>query len=241
MQKIHEREGTALLGNQTQERHALVTDFAQSAAYSEALRIFYANVRFQWENSTSRPARARSLLVATPVACGDYAAVAANLAIVAAQSGTDTILVDADLRSPGYAQRFGVEKTSGLSDLLLDESLSPEKIDAALQSTFVPGLRLLSAGTTSSQAATLLFSPRLEKVVQSLYQRPATTENENALVIFHSPPVLAGADAALIGAQVEQTALAIIAGHTTRAQAKQAQEQLQQAHAHLIGVVLLNL
>ncbi len=233
------------MGNQTQEQHALVTDFAQSTAYSEALRTFYANVRFQWKNSTSRPALAHSLLITTPVACGDYAAVAANLAIVAAQSGTDTILVDADLRSPVYAQRFGVEKTSGLSDLLLDEALTPEKIDAALQSTFVPRLRLLGAGTgvatASLQAATLLFSPGLEKIAQSLYQLPDTTENGNALVIFHSPPVLAGADAALIGAQVEQTALAIIAGHTTRAQAKQAQEQLHQAHAHLIGIVMLNL
>ena len=231
------------LGNQTQEQHALITDFVQSTAYSEALRTFYANIRFQWEKSASRLARAHSLLIATPVAYGDYAAVAANLAIVAAQSGTDTILVDADLRSPGYAQRFGVEQTNGLSDLLLTESLTPEKIDAALQSTFVPGLRLLGAGggVAGSRAATLLFSPRLEKVVQSLYQRPATTENENALVIFHSPPVLAGADAALIGAQVEQTALAIIADHTTRAQAKQAQEQLLQARAHLTGIVMLNL
>jgi Mrp family chromosome partitioning ATPase len=233
------------LGNQTQEQHALVTDFVQSTAYSEALRTFYANVRFQWENSAGRPARAHSLLIVTPVAYGDYAAVAANLAIVVAQSGTDTILVDADLRSPSYTQRLGVEQTNGLSELLLDESLTPEKIDAALQSTFVPRLRLLGAGAgvaaASSQAATLLFSPRLEKIAQSLYQRPDTTENENALVIFHSPPVLAGADAALIAAQVEQTALAIIAGHTTRAQAKQAQEQLQQARAHLIGVVMLNL
>ncbi len=231
------------MGNQTQEKHTLLTDFAHSTAYSEALRTLYANIRFQWENSTSRPARARSLLIATPVACGDYAAVAANLAIVAAQSGTDTLLVDADLRSASYAQRFGLEKNNGLSDLLLDDALVPEKIDAALQSTFVPRLRLLGAGTGAarSQAATLLFSPRLEQIVQSLYQRPHTTESENALVIFHSPPVLAGADAALLGAQVEQTVLVIIAGHTTRAQAKQAQEQLQQAHAHIIGVVMLHL
>jgi Mrp family chromosome partitioning ATPase len=231
------------LGNRTQEQHALVTDSARSTAYSEALRTFYANIRFQWESSAERPAGARSLLIATPVAFGDYAAVAANLAIVAAQSGTDTILVDADLRSPGYAQRFGVEKSTGLSDLLLDESLTEEKIEAALQTTFVPRLQLLGAGTptSQSQAATLLFSPGLEKIVQCLYRRAGTTENENALVLFHSSPVLAGADASLIGARVEQTVLAIVAGHTTRAQAKQAQEQLQQAHAHLAGVVMLNL
>src|SRR5579859_77274 len=172
------------LGNQTQERHALLTDFAQSTAYSEALRTFYANICFQWEKSANRPARVCSLLITTPVAYGDYAAVAANLAIVAAQSGTDTILVDADLRSPGYAQRFGLEKTTGLSDLLSDESLTTEKIETALQTTFVPHLRLLGAGTSTSQATTLLLSPRLEKIVQCLYQYAETTENEEALVIF---------------------------------------------------------
>jgi Mrp family chromosome partitioning ATPase len=228
------------LGNRSQEQHALLTDFAQNTAYSEALRTFYANIRFQWKNDADRSARAHSLLITTPSAYGDYAAVAANLAIVAAQSGIGTILVDADLRSPGYQQRFGMEKTGGLSELLLDESLTPEKIDAALQSTFVPGLRLLSAGTASAQTTSLLFSPRLEKVAQRLSRLPDTAENESALVIYHSPPVLIGADAALIGAQVEQTALAIIVNHTTRAQAKQAQEQLQQAHAQLVGVVMLN-
>lgn len=228
------------MGNHAQEQHTLLTDFAHSTGYSEALRTFYANIRFQWDNEADRPARARSLLITTPVACGDYAAVAANLAIVAAQSGTPTILVDADLRSPGFARRFGLEKTNGLSDLLLDEALSKEKISEALQSTFVPGLRLLGAGTPGAQAASLLFSPRLEQVVQSLYQCSASTESENALVIFHSSPVLAGADASLIAAQVEQTALAIIVNRTTRAQAIQAQQQLQQAHAHLIGVVMLN-
>jgi len=228
------------LGNQTQEQHTLVTDFARSTAYSEALRTFYANIRFQWEKNAERPARARSLLITTPVAAGDYAAVAANLAIIAAQSGAHTILVDADLSSPGYAQRFGLEKTPGLSDLLADESLTPEKVEAALQMTFVPRLRLLGAGMPTSQPAALLFSPGLEKIVQCLYQYAETTENENALVIFHSSPVLPGAGASLIGAQVEQTVLAIVAGHTTRAQAKQAQEQLQQARAHLIGAVMLN-
>lgn len=226
------------MGNRTQEQHALVTDFARSTSYSEALRTLYANIRFEWEKHRGRSAH--SLLVTTPVAVGDYAAVAANLAIVAAQSGADTILVDADLRSPGYAQRFGLEKTTGLSDLLSDEALTPEKVEAALQTTFVSRLRLLGAGTPTSQPAALLFSPGLEKVVQCLYQKVVKTENENKLVIFHSSPVLAGADASLIGAQVEQTVLAIAAGHTTRAQAKQAQEQLEQARAHLIGVVMLN-
>ena len=60
------------------------------------------------------------------------------------------------------------------------------------------------------------------------------------IVIYHSPPVLAGADASLIGALTEQTLLTVIAGRTTRDQAKQAQEQLEQAHAKLVGAIMLN-
>ena len=51
--------------------------------------------------------------------------------------------------------------------------------------------------------------------------------------------MLLGADASLIGALVEQTFLAVITGQTTRAQAKQAQEQLQQAHAKLAGIIMV--
>jgi Mrp family chromosome partitioning ATPase len=52
--------------------------------------------------------------------------------------------------------------------------------------------------------------------------------------------VLSGADASLLGALTEQTVLAVIMGQTTRVQAKQAQEQLEQAHARLAGVVMLH-
>ena len=164
------------MGNQTQEQRALLTDFAHTTMYSEALRTLYANIRFQWENSAERPACAHSLLIPTPSAYGDYAAVAANLAIVAAQSGSAAILVDADLRTPSYQQRFGLEKTTGLSDLLLDESLTPEKIAAALQSTFIPGLRLLGAGTTSAQASSASTVPASTVSASSLSASPLSVE-----------------------------------------------------------------
>jgi Mrp family chromosome partitioning ATPase len=67
------------------------------------------------------------------------------------------------------------------------------------------------------------------------------TEAGPGLVIFNAPPVLVGPDASLIGALVEQTILTIAKGHTTRTQAKQAQEQLQRAHANLTGIVMLDI
>ncbi len=51
--------------------------------------------------------------------------------------------------------------------------------------------------------------------------------NGPGFVIYHSSPVLAGADASLIGALTEQALLTVVVGRTTREQAKEAQEQIR--------------
>ena len=219
----------------SQEQVALLTDYDAGSAFSEAYHTLYANIRFSWDNEKSKQ---HTLLVTTPSTYAAQATVAANVAIAAAQSGTPTILVDADLRMPGLEQRFGLGKKPGLCDLLLEEAITAQKIEQFLSQTFIAGLRLLSAGTSpTSEGTKLLLSGKLPEVIQGLQQ----CVSEPGLVIFNAPPVLVGPDASLIGALVEQTILTIAKGRTTRAQAKQAQEQLQRAHAHLAGMVMLDI
>ena len=86
-----------------------------------------------------------------------------------------------------------------------------------------------------------MLSTKLDEVVACLSEYLAETETRSSLIIFHSPAVLVGADASLLAALMEQTFLTIIKGHTTREQAKEAQEQLQRAHAKLAGVILLDI
>src|SRR5205085_6371943 len=223
--------------NRSNEQHVLLTDYDSDTAYSEAYRTLFANIRLNWDSASTRP---HTLLLTTPTAHAEEAAAVANVAIAAAQSSISTLLIDADLHTPGLSQRFGLPKGAGLSDLLAEESISPQKIPNYLQSTFIPGLQVLGAGTSPAKGALLLLSAKLEEAVHSICQYQAASETQPGIVIFHSPPVLAGADASLISAQVEQTFLSIIVGHTTRAQAKQAQEQLQRAHAKLAGIIMLN-
>ena len=225
------------MGNRSNEQYVLLTDYDTNTAYSEAYYTLFANIRLNW-NSTST--KQHTLLLTTPTAHAEQEAAVANIAIASAQSSIPTLLVDADLRAPSLQQRFGLAKGPGLSDLLAEESISPQTIPNYLQSTFVPGLQVLGAGTSPGQGALLLLSPKLEEVVSSICQYQAASETQPGVVIFHSPPVLTGADASLIAALVEQTFLSIIVGHTTRAQARQAQEQLQRAHAKLVGIIMLN-
>ena len=122
--------------------------------------------------------------------------------------------------------------------MLIEESVNPEEVASSLQTTFVPGLRLLGAGIATEQAANLMLSPKLEAVISSICRLPEETEIKTSMVIFHGPPVLSSADASLIGALVERTFLTIAEGHTTRIQAKQAQEQLEHAHVKLAGIII---
>jgi Mrp family chromosome partitioning ATPase len=225
------------VGNNANEQYALLTDYDANTAYSEAFHTLFANIRLSWDTEQTEP---HSLLLTTPSTYSEQATAAANLGIVAAQSGIPTLLVDADLRNPGLSQRFGLGKTAGLSDLLKEDSVPPQKLASYLQTTFVPHLRLLGAGNSTSEAATLLLSPNLREVVESIRQYLEETETTPGIILFHSPAVLEGAGTSLLAALVDQTFLTIIKDHTTRAQAKQAQEQLQRAHANLAGIILLN-
>ncbi len=228
-----------------QEQVALLSDYDTGSAYYAAYHTLFANIRFSWNTTQIKQ---HALLLATPAPSAIQATVAANLAIAAAQSGTSTILVDADFATPSLQKRFGTPQNRGLSDLLLTERgsrsqpLFPLLSETLLSETFIPQLRLLSAGTplSHSEQTTLLLSNKLGDVLNALRQTLAESESRACLIVFHAPPVLASMDTAQISSMVDQTFLVISNGSTTRVQAKQAQEQLERAHATLTGLVMLN-
>ncbi len=223
----------------SQEQVALLTDYDAHSAYSRAYHSVYTNIRLNWESDKNRQ---QTILVVTPTDGPAQTSAAANIAIAAAQSGTPTILVDAYWGTSSLHQRFGIHDSTGLSDLLAAETFSFTQVKAALNQTFVPGLRLLSAGQAVAQVQgnSLLFSTlRLQNVLNGL-THTLESEGQSGLIVLHSTPVLAGTEASLLASLVEQTFLFIVAGRTTRTQSKKAHAQLMRAHAHLAGAILLD-
>jgi succinoglycan biosynthesis transport protein ExoP len=217
----------------SQEQVTLLTDYDENSAYSRAYQMLYANISFNWNEAQQQQA---AITFMTPSSYAGQATVAANIAIVAARNGTPTIIVDADLRTPTLQQRFGVNANAGLGDLLAHSTGA--SVSDVLCETFVPKLYLLSAGTGSPQGLQVHDLPILHRIVDEL--RHSLASNGSGLIVFNSPAVLANPDATLISSIVDQVFLLIVAGNTTRQQAKQAQEQLQHAHATLTGVVMLD-
>jgi Mrp family chromosome partitioning ATPase len=221
----------------SQEQFTLLTDYDAGSAYSTAYHTLYANIRFNWD---SERVKQQTILITTPTSNPRQSEIVANVTVAAAQNGTPTIVVDADFRTPSLQQRFSVGESKGLSDLLKGNVPVSQALASHLCTTFIPGLRLLCTGKAPIQTPYPLLSEQLGDVIAGLRQFLADTENKPSLVIFNSPPVLAGLESSAISSVVEQTFLTITVGRTTRTQAKQAQEQLQRAHAKLAGVILLD-
>lgn len=228
------------MGILRQEQVTLLTDYDTNSAYYQAFSSLYTTICFDWENTKDRQ---RAIALTAPTSFTGETTAAANLAIIAAQTGTPTILVDADLHTPTLQQRFGINQQPGLSDLLTGATAQPSTaLRAYLSDTFIHDLHLLGAGTGTNKGKFFgpLLASQLRTLVTQLRHYLAETETRPGLIIFHTPPVLAQNDAALISTCVDQTFLVIATGQTTRTQARRAQEQLERAHTHLAGIIMLN-
>lgn len=188
----------------------------------EAFRRLRTNLQFSQVDTGLR-----SLMV-TSANPGDGKSInAANLAIVMAQAGHSVVLVDADLRRPVQHKIFDLPAAPGLTDALLeaDDALS------FVWETETPNLRLMPCGKRAPNPAELVGSARM----QALLARLQTVAE---VVILDAPPVMAVADAQILGRQVEGVLLVIDARSTSRAAASRAADALRQVGANLLGAVV---
>jgi non-specific protein-tyrosine kinase len=201
----------------------LVTITDPRSPVSEAYRALRTNLSFY---NLDKPLR--TLVVTSPAGGEGKSTTIANLAVVMAQSGRRTILVDCDLRRPSLHELFGLSLEPGLTNLVLEEMGEPP-----LQKTAIDNLRLLSGGTKPPNPADMLGASRMDQIIAQLADRAD-------FVLFDAPPVLAAADAAILGVKVDGVLLVIQAGKTRRDHSERAREMLEKARVRIVGATLTN-
>ena len=105
----------------SQIRANLVTVSDPRSAAAEAYRALRTNLSF---SSLDDPIH--SLVVTTPAPQENKSIVIANLAVIMAQGGNRTLLVDCDLRRPALHEIFGIDNSRGLTTMMLDEAAMSE-------------------------------------------------------------------------------------------------------------------
>jgi capsular exopolysaccharide synthesis family protein len=203
----------------------LITVSEPRSSISEAFRTLRTNLDFAGLD------RKVQTLVITSAGVGEgKSTTLANLAVVTAQAGHKVILVDADLRRPSLHEIFGLQNSSGLTTMMMEEGALAAP---PLQDTGIEGLSLLASGPLPPNPAELMGSRRMEEVIAALSQRASH-------VFFDTPPVVAVTDGAVLATKVDGVLLVISAGKTRREYARSAVQRLQQINARLVGTVLTN-
>lgn len=213
---------TRIRGGKASERSLAALLDGHSAA-AEAYRSLRTNVEFATVDEG-----VQTLLVTSAAPSEGKTTTAANLAVVFAQAGRRTILLDADFRRPGIHEMFGLPNVRGLSYLLLREGMS---ISSVVQPTPEQNLVVISTGPPPPNPAELLASQRMKTTLARL-------ADFCDLVIVDSPPLLAVTDAAILASVTSGTLLIVDVGRTRRGAIRSARETLALSDARVLGVAL---
>ncbi|HMO63629.1 MAG TPA: polysaccharide biosynthesis tyrosine autokinase [Verrucomicrobiota bacterium] len=153
---------------------------------------------------------------------------ASNFAVVTAQSGHRTLLVDADLRRPSVHKSFQVHAPVGLADYLQSEV---KNFDEIVHKTDVPGLDVICCGGIPANPSELIGSTRMQDFLAEIQKRYDR-------VILDCPPVSAVSDPLVISAKSDGVVFVTKFNKIRREHARRSVQRIQDAGIQILGVVI---
>ncbi|MFA7585871.1 MAG: CpsD/CapB family tyrosine-protein kinase [Novosphingobium sp.] len=171
----------------------------------------------------------RSLTICATSENSGASHVAANLAISFAMAGVDTLLIDADMRSPSL-ENFITPDTphEGLQQCLSDPDLP---VDDVIQADIIPHLSVLYSGGATANAQELLASRAFPALVDHCLRKYEVT-------IVDTPPSNTSADSRRIASAVRYAMIVARRNHTFTSDVKTLIDDLTADRAKVIGSFL---
>ncbi len=154
-------------------------------------------------------------------------ATATNTAIIFAQMGVRTVLIDADLRRPRCHKLLDIPNHAGLTELLT----GLRDMEAVLQKTATENLYFISAGSLPPNPAELVGSGKMKEILTLL-------QDEFDCILVDSPPVMPVTDAVLLSTVVDGVVMVVNSPETAKQLAREVRTRLMNFQAKILGVVL---
>jgi polysaccharide biosynthesis transport protein len=189
-----------------------------TAQQVESLRLLRGYLLKKWFNTGCR-----SLGIVSANSNEGSSYLAANLAIVFAQLGKRTLLIDANLREPRQHLIFNIKEIAGLSEILAGETLT-------MSETF-DNLYVLVAGNVSTNS-----HESLSRESFTNFMKIATSQYE--VVIVDSAPVGLYSDAQDVLANCEGTLVVSRLNHTKFSDLVEIKNQIEVSGAKPVGSVI---
>jgi capsular exopolysaccharide synthesis family protein len=152
----------------------------------------------------------------------------ANLGLIYALAGVNTLIVDADLRRPSQHRIFAVDNRQGLTSGL---SRDHGALESATVSGPIDPLRILPSGPLPPNPTELLSAGRFSAALAHL-------QTSADLILIDTPPVLSYAEASILARDADGVMFVVRPASSSRRLEKKAAQHLRAAGADLIGAIL---
>lgn len=199
----------------------LITKSNPNSPISEQFKIIRSGIEFA---GIDQPYQ--TIIVTSSEAMSGKSTVSANLAIVYAQKGKKTLLIDGDMRKPTIHNTFMKSNEIGLSIALTEELEIPQ----FCQKTEIQNLYVLTSGIIPPNPNELLGSKRMETVLEEL-------KKEFDIIIIDTPPIAFVSDALVLAPQVDGVLLVVRNKVTSKDKIRQTIKQVSMTRVPIIGAV----
>jgi succinoglycan biosynthesis transport protein ExoP len=154
-----------------------------------------------------------------------------NLALVSAQSGLRTVLVDGDIRKGDAHENFRLPNVMGLSDILASRENIEVLLSRALLDSGYENLTVLTSGRSTADPAALVSSPRFAALLNIL-------RDQFDVIVMDSVPTIGGSDSAFMAEVSDGVLIVLHAQRTTHKALKRTLQTLHQAeNVNIYGAV----
>lgn len=194
---------------------------------TEQLRVLRTHLLTRWLKNDNLPQARKVLAVVSPGNGEGRSYVAANLAVLFAQLGERTLLIDGDMRQPTQHRIFNIEDRIGLSAVLAGRADSK----AAQAIPGVRNLRVLPAGAPPPNPLELLSRPMLPQLLDEYLC-------SFDVILVDTPAALPYSDAHAIGFGARNALVIARKDHTRIADTTRIARDLGTAGTHVVGTVI---
>lgn len=191
-------------------------------AYSESYRCLISNLNFY---------NKQTILITSNDAGEGKSITASNLAITYANSGKKTLLIDADMRRGTQNLLFKIPNTSGLSNLIKQDSVG--QFDKVVVNSVIHNLDILTKGTATLNFSELLFSDYMHELLS------LAKEKYDYIVIDGTPSSLVSDDSAYLK-DVDATIVVIKYNNTSCYDINKMKAKIERSGGEILGTVLNN-
>ena len=189
---------------------------------SEALKCIRTSIMFSHPDNPKK-----TILVTSATPTEGKTLISSNLAIVMAQTGKKVLLIDADLRKPSVHKHFQIDKSLGLSNLLVKSN----DLRTVLTTTQIPNVYAISCGPIPPNPSELLGSPAMAENLK-------LAKEEFEWILIDSPPLLSVTDARILSRFVDGIIFVMRGNKANREVARKALSFLSDVKDKILGVVI---